>query len=122
MSLLTYTPHNRTVANCMIWCAIENYVACTVQQQRLWCTRMASHWVQMAAEDAGILAAILSAACRHIDMKSGTNTYEHLALVYQAQVVANLRKSLTVEADAPSDATIVKTMCLATEAVSMILC
>ena len=62
MSLLTYTPHNRTVANCMIWCAIENYVACTVQEQRLWCTRMASHWVQMAAEDAGILAAILSAS------------------------------------------------------------
>lgn len=103
-------------ANSMVLSAIERYTSCTPQEQIAWATRVSHAWVQMGAADAGILGAILAAACRHHDMITGAGTYRELSIVHQAQVVVSLRESLASEEGRPSDATIVKTICLATEA------
>jgi hypothetical protein len=102
----------------MVWCGIEKYVACSLQEKIYWCNQINRVWVQMAAQDPGIMASIMAAGCRHIDMVSGTNVYQDWALKYHAEAVASLRESLAKEAENPSDITIVKTICLATEAVS----
>jgi hypothetical protein len=64
------------------------------------------------------MAAISAACCRHLDMVSGTNAYRHLALEHYARIVASVREDLSDENAQPKDTTIIKTISLATEAVS----
>lgn len=105
----------------MVWNGIGTYVLCTPEERTYWCGRIRKHWVQMASEDPGVMAAISAACCRHLDMVSGTNAYRHLALEYYARVMASVREDLSAEKSQPRDTTIIKTICLATEAVSALI-
>ncbi|KAL2214311.1 hypothetical protein CC79DRAFT_1363086 [Sarocladium strictum] len=104
--------------NCMVWAGIGTYVLCTPEEREYWCGRIRRHWVQMASEDPGVMAAISAACCRHLDMVSGTNAYRHLALEHYARIVASVREDLSDENAQPKDTTIIKTISLATEAIA----
>jgi hypothetical protein len=103
----------------MVWAGIGTYVLCTPEEREYWCGRIRRHWVQMASEDPGVMAAISAACCRHLDMVSGTNAHRHLALEHYARIVASVREDLSNENAQPKDTTIIKTISLATEAVSL---
>ncbi|KIM92977.1 hypothetical protein OIDMADRAFT_184962 [Oidiodendron maius Zn] len=78
---------------------------------------MATHWVQMAATDAGMLAAIFLAACRHLSENHHLQVFSTLALQYRGQCISALNTSISQEETVVSDLTITKTLALASDAI-----
>lgn len=72
----------------------------------------------MAAQDPGMLAILLLSSCRNLSNFQHKEYYARIALHYKGQCIATLKADLEKEGDMVSDATITKTLGLASEAVS----
>lgn len=72
----------------------------------------------MAATDPGILAILFLSSCRNLSNFQHKEYYARIALQYKGQCIATLKTDLEKEGDMVSDATITKTLGLASEAVS----
>ncbi|KAL6401397.1 hypothetical protein AUP68_15267 [Ilyonectria robusta] len=79
-------------------------------------TGMSTHWVHMAAQDPGMLAILLLSSCRNLSNFQHKEYYARIALHYKGQCIATLKADLEKEGDMVSDATITKTLGLASEA------
>ncbi|KAK7427384.1 hypothetical protein QQZ08_006153 [Neonectria magnoliae] len=77
---------------------------------------MATHWVRLAATDTGMLATLFLASCRTLSNYQHEEFYATLALQYKGQCITTLKSALEHEGDMISDATITKTLALASEA------
>ena len=89
----------------------------TLSEEAEFRTGMATHWVQMAATDTGMLATLFLASCRNLSNFQHKEFYSTIALQYKGQCITALKTALTKEGDMVSDVTITKTLVLASEAV-----
>lgn len=81
--------------------------------------RIAAQWVQMAAADDGMLAALLLVGCRsRLAATQYPTTYSTEALRYRIQTISSVREELSQDVLRINDTTIAKTLVLALEAVS----
>lgn len=80
---------------------------------------MAKSWMQMAATDAGVLAGVLLVASRHLSTLKNAEIYANQALKYKTECIRMLNLALSLEGQSVSDATILKTLALASDAVSL---
>lgn len=79
---------------------------------------LAQEWVQLAAGDPGILSGLLMAACRNLSMNNHAEVYGSQLLAYKYDCIRILRLAMESEGSRVSDSTIVKTLALASDAVS----
>lgn len=82
---------------------------------------MAAQWTQLAAADPGMLAGLLMASCRDLATMRHVEIYSAQVLKYKAECMRLLQQALVTEGAAASDLTIMKTLALASDAVSGIL-
>ncbi|KPM35891.1 hypothetical protein AK830_g10671 [Neonectria ditissima] len=80
-------------------------------------TGMATHWIQMAATDTGMLATLFLASCQNLSTFQHKEFYSSIALQYKGQCITALKTALEKEGDMISDVTITQTLALASEAV-----
>lgn len=79
---------------------------------------LSSYWIQTAITDAGMLASVFLASCRHLTQVYNLDTYTTLALQYRGECLASLNAAISKEGAAGvSDLTITKTLALASDAV-----
>lgn len=78
---------------------------------------MATHWVRLASTDIGMLATLFLASCRNLANYQHAEFYTTTSLRYKGQCIATLKSDLAQENSMVSDATITKTLVLASEAV-----
>jgi hypothetical protein len=79
---------------------------------------MATHWVQLAATDPGMLAGVFMVACRNLATLHHAEIYTSQALKYKSECIGMLRQGIRSEGTSVSDLTITKTLALASDAVS----
>ncbi|KAH7157994.1 hypothetical protein B0J13DRAFT_185711 [Dactylonectria estremocensis] len=77
---------------------------------------MATHWVRLASTDIGMLATLFLASCRNLANYQHAEFYTTTSLRYKGQCIATLKSDLAQENSMVSDATITKTLVLASEA------
>lgn len=79
---------------------------------------MGTHWVQLAATDAGMLCAIFLSASRSLSaLQPPDSVFAQSALRYKGDCIRSVNESISHEGRALSDATIAKTLALASDAV-----
>jgi hypothetical protein len=82
---------------------------------------MGTHWVQLAATDAGMLSAVFLSACRSLDGLGRGEAYVRASLAYKGDCIRSVNTAISREGRSVSDVTIAKSLALASEAVSLSL-
>ncbi len=83
---------------------------------------MATHWVQLAVTDKGMLSAIFLSACRSLEGLQCGDAYIRSALVYKGYCIRSVNTAISREGKMVSDATIAKSLALASDAVGRPQC
>lgn len=89
----------------------------SVSDEKLFRNGMATHWIQLAVNDPGMLAGIFMAACRNLATLHHADIYRPQALKYRSECIGTLRRGILSEGTSVSDFTITKTLALASDAV-----
>lgn len=81
---------------------------------------MATHWIQMAMANVGMLNSIFLTTCRHLAQYDNAKQYSLLALHYKTQCISMLNVAISQEGPVFRDTTIATTLALASDAVSIL--
>jgi hypothetical protein len=83
---------------------------------------MATHWIQMAHANAGMLASIFLTTCNHLAEHDDAKQYSLLALRYKSKCISMLKVAISQEGPVFRDTTIATTLALASDAVRTHAC